>query len=181
MFAATGGKSSSSSLLLLLLMDVALLVVVVVALLVMDALYAARDEWQLRDPGDTQDFKWSITGGEWSAKLRGSSVNAFQGSARNAESTQFCSRCRMPKTAGFSVSLYTDSGAYCLVYAWCHKMQFLYDNYCQHGFPAADFETALAGYIEPANFTDWAREASFAAQTRVTQIRLLRPRPALGA
>ncbi|CAE8605383.1 unnamed protein product [Polarella glacialis] len=163
-------------------MDVALLVVVVVvALLVMDALYAARDEWQLRDPGDTQDFKWSIAGGEWSAKLRGSSVNAFQGSARNAESTQFCSRCRMPKTAGFSVSLYTDSGAYCLVYAWCHKMQFLYDNYCQHGFPAADFETALAGYIEPANFTDWAREASFAAQTRVTQIRLLRPKPALGA
>ncbi|CAE8726519.1 unnamed protein product [Polarella glacialis] len=36
-----------------------------------------------------KDFKWSITGGEWSAKLRGSSVNAFQGSARNAESTQF--------------------------------------------------------------------------------------------
>jgi hypothetical protein len=146
------------------------------ALMVMDALYAARQEWELRSRADTEDFRWQLLGGRWLAETRGLAFDSFMSSARNKEAKQFCVDWALGKQSSYAVSWYQDMGAFMLATAWSHKMQFFYDELRLQGDALVDFTEASARYIEPLEFTDWPRDAPARAQLRIQQIRDLKPK-----
>ena len=91
----------------------------------------------------------------------------------------FCRRKRLQVTfrAGFTQHRSIDVCGI-LVRAWCHKMQFLYDLEISLGGPEYRFRAAdIAGYEEPAEFTELAAGAPAASETarRVRQIRGIPP------
>jgi hypothetical protein len=122
------------------------------ALAVMDALYARREEWQLRAAFETSDFVWQLLGGAWTSAHAGVSYDAFEAHARSGEPVDFCIAFGLARSASFFISVYTEEGAFVLACAWCHRMQWLLNKADEEGHADVNFDAAvLATYVEPIN------------------------------
>ena len=71
---------------------------------------------------DSDDFRVSLTPG-----VLESQRNCVRGSARGSLAQTFCNQLRVPKTASFEVSRYSEALAGVLARAWAHGMQYIFD------------------------------------------------------
>jgi hypothetical protein len=145
------------------------------AMVVMDALAAAREEWQLLDPVARDNFKWHLMGGKWLMANRGIVYDGFESYARKGPTTDLCKKFHMSPSASYFISVYTDEGAFNMACAWCHKMQYIFDK--QSVIVGAIVSDAvLDAYNEPATVADLYNCGFKRVQARIRELRAIRPR-----
>ena len=84
---------------------------------------------------------------------------------------------RLPRHASYTISLHSELGAFQLAKAWCHTLQFLFDESQRGAGGVVDFAEALARYEEPVEFARWAAVATGRALNRIGELRGLVPKP----
>ena len=143
----------------------------------LDQLYERRFHWRAAGPpAEASDFQWVQRGG-WSKDGGYVAYDGFKGLAVRGEPTAWCVLYDLTPTASFSTKVCGEDGALQLARLWCHRMQWLYDKFCQSGDPAFEYTVqALSAYQEPAEAEQLEGDCSAACRTRLLQLRKLRPR-----
>jgi hypothetical protein len=145
---------------------------------VMNALCEARAAWEASagEVAASSDFTWSIRGGDWCMANFGVPYDCFAAEADNDGARSFCVLARLVPSSSYHLSVFGDEGAFAMCSAWCNRMQFMYDKYCETG--AAGFGVGVwDDYIEPAGVAAIlaARGSVARVERRVNQLRALKP------
>ena len=141
-----------------------------------EALREKRLEWADLGGVADGDFVTTILGGAWTACNRGVAFDSVKAYARTKEIKAWCRRYGLQDSASYSFAAYGDELASVLSLAWCHRMQWYYNEWAAaggggHVFQAMDHEL----YKEEESFT---RVAGLLAEhdpaaRRAAQIRAL--------
>lgn len=140
-----------------------------------EALEERRQAWA--DAGDVDlVFQLSIRGGKWCADHTGEAFDSARGMASKGLATQFCLRHGLVSSATFSFKLYSEAMAVALSRCWCHKHQWLLDQWLLHEGGAGLFsDEMLSRYVEPPEAAELQASDSVHVQRRFAGIRALRP------
>ena len=143
----------------------------------MDALAEARLELGDHDDEESRDFHVTLRGGAWCMEHYGVPYNSLRGQASNDGARVFCRLNRLNDSATFSIGVYEADGAELLSRAWCHKMQWWYDQYAEQG-PRFDVSPAVvAAYPEPSGVEDLMLACGdVRIMNRIRELRAMVPR-----
>ena len=97
------------------------------------------------------------------------------GEYENDDAHTFCKEFHLNTQAAYYLRVFTEDGAFTMVRAWAHKMQWLYNKYIAE-YPAHTFD--LVGYVEPPYFQDYMDVAGDDRRitARIRQLRAILPR-----
>jgi hypothetical protein len=137
------------------------------------ALAVARMALHEEEPASADDFRTRVLGGAWLLKHKGIPFDAIQGYARTELAKDFCTKGGLQKTMRFDHTLYGGPACGILARGWCHKMQWLFNNYLDSSVPAKAAAAAIAAseYPEESEFSTMASDAAGKLAVRVRQIR----------
>ena len=145
---------------------------------VLGELYERRALFYQEATFDAQvvDFGYHLRGGQWTRRHRGDVVDSARGMALRSPAAEFCRRAGLSLSSTYSLALYGHEDAVLAARFWCHRLQFLYNEYLG-GRPLGEFSDAVLGlYTEPPEVGELMARAPPALAERLRAIRALRPR-----
>ena len=123
-------------------------------------------------------FSVVLRGSSRAKAKHGTAVDAWAGQVdQGSQAEEFCRLHSFNLSSQYAIRVYGNDEAWVCAKEWCHRMQFIFTLWFEHGSDGKTGFTpdAMTTYEETSEFTALAATATGALKARVATIRKLKP------